>query len=99
MDAYFTTQQVQQIIDRLNQERLLNVGNIKLLDILKNVWNRIVDYENKFEFICKNLTVQGQQDLVSACSEEKFRFTWANPSDIDGWIFLDLYTEKHLRNL
>ena len=92
MDAWFSCEQVQHMLDRLSQERLLGAGSLNLQMVLLALWNRIVDVENKFDFICANLSLEGRQELANSCTFEKFRFSWLNPT---GRWRLDLSRRVH----
>ena len=78
-DVYFTTSQAQEIIDALKKRGLLGVG-LTIVDIYVCVWTKLLDTENKYDFMCRNLDAQQRQLLAYACSFEKFKFNWVNPT-------------------
>ena len=79
-DAYFTTTQIQSLIDKFINMRLIGFGGITKLDIFKGAWSRLVDSENKFDFLYQNLDETERKDLLYAISFECFKLTWKNPT-------------------
>jgi hypothetical protein len=90
-DAYFVTLQVDRIIEGLREKMV----HISLLDIFANVWSKLLDTENKFEFMCKHLSYENRNNLVNIMSFENFKFNWINCT---GHWFLDLGNIKQ-RNI
>lgn len=79
-DAYFTTTQIQALMDKFINMRIIGFGGITKLDIFKGVWSRLVDSENKFDFLYHNLDDTERKDLLYAMSFECFKLTWKNPT-------------------
>ena len=79
-DTYFSTQQVQYVISKFMQHGIIGAGGLTILDIFVCMWNRIVDTENKYDFLYKNLDINGRKNLAHILSIEGFRFNYINPT-------------------
>jgi Ran GTPase-activating protein (RanGAP) involved in mRNA processing and transport len=79
-DNFFTTNQVQLILDELSKHKLLEVGGLTKISVMAAVWDRLVNAKDVHDFLCHNLDAAGRQRLVVMVSVEKFKFSWANPT-------------------
>lgn len=70
-DIKCTTAQTQQMIDRFLQNKTIGPGGLRILDIFKSLWKHLVDTENIFDLLRKNLTVQGRRDLTYALTMKR----------------------------
>lgn len=79
-DLYFTTAQAQSTISRFQNNKTIGEGGLTKLDILKSLWNILVDTENMFEFLCNNADREKRKELVFALSFKRYKFNWVNPT-------------------
>jgi hypothetical protein len=80
MDAYFTTAQAQDLIDILDDRRLLGPGGISVVEFFRCIWSNIIDTENIYDFMYHNLDDGERVSLMHLLSFEKFKFNWINPT-------------------
>ena len=80
MDAYFTTAQAQDLIDILDDRRLLGPGGISVVEFFRCIWSNILDTENVYDFMYHNLDDGERVSLMHLLSFEKFKFNWLNPT-------------------
>lgn len=59
------------MIDRFLKNKTIGPGGLRILDILKSLWKQLVDTENIFDLLRKNLTVQGRRDLTYALTMKR----------------------------
>jgi hypothetical protein len=52
------------MIDRFSASRVIGVGGITTVDAIGSVWASILDTENKYDFLCANVTPHERRDLV-----------------------------------
>ena len=91
-DIYATTTQLQGVLDRFKASGVIGAGGLKVLDIIANVWNRILDAENCFDFINSNLDRVSSKHLKHIISLDSFKFNWKNPT---GHYRIDLANPSH----
>eukprot|EP00603_Paraphysomonas_imperforata_P008260 CAMPEP_0114432380 /NCGR_PEP_ID=MMETSP0103-20121206/11125_1 /TAXON_ID=37642 ORGANISM="Paraphysomonas imperforata, Strain PA2" /NCGR_SAMPLE_ID=MMETSP0103 /ASSEMBLY_ACC=CAM_ASM_000201 /LENGTH=1408 /DNA_ID=CAMNT_0001602053 /DNA_START=145 /DNA_END=4371 /DNA_ORIENTATION=- len=80
MDAYFTTSQAQDLIDILDDRRLLGPGGISVVEFFRCIWSNIIDTQNIYDFMYHNLDDSERISLMHLLSFEKFKFNWINPT-------------------
>lgn len=78
MDAYFTTSQAQDLIDILDDRRLLGPGGVSVVEFFRCIWSNIIDTENIYDFMYHNLDDAERVSLMHLLSFEKFKFNWLN---------------------
>lgn len=79
-DLYFTTLQCQHIIDTLESKKVLGAGGLTKIEVFEAVWTRIIDNENKYEFLNANLDKKTKKEFIGKMSFEQFKFNWKNPT-------------------
>ena len=77
MDAFFTTEQAQDLIDILSDHNLLGCGGISMVEFFNSLWSNIIDTVNLYEFFHRNLDEHMRLSLIHTLSFEKFRFNWS----------------------
>ena len=87
MDMYFTTEQIEYMIQSFTEKMV----QINLLHIFSFVWTRLLDTENKYDFLCKHLGPSDRHELINILSFEKFKFNWINCT---GHWYLDLGNQR-----
>ena len=80
MDAHFTTAQAQDLIDILDDRKLLGPGGISVVEFFRCIWSNIIDTENVYDFMYHNLDDNERVSLMHLLSFEKFKFNWINPT-------------------
>lgn len=76
MDAYFTSEQAQDLIDILADHHLLGSGGISIVEFFYCLWSNIIDTVNIYDFYSGNLDASKRLSLIHSLSFEKFRFNW-----------------------
>lgn len=76
MDAYFTSEQAQDLIDILSDHHLLGGGSISIVDFFYCIWSNIIDTVNLYDLYYRNLDATQRLSLIHSLSFEKFRFNW-----------------------
>jgi hypothetical protein len=79
-DLYFTTIQCQLIIDTLESKKILGSGGLTKIDVFEDVWTRVIDNENKYEFLNANLDKKTKREFIGKMTFEQFKFNWKNPT-------------------
>ena len=92
-DIYLTTKQVQYMIDDLEVTREIGCGIMLIQTILCFVWIRIVDYENTWKFLLKNMPCV--TDRYKFATKISFNIYRCNPINLGGYWTLDLGTVMH----
>jgi len=59
---------------------MIGPGGLQTLDIIKSLWEHLLDTENMFDLLCKNADIQLRRDLVYALTIKRYKFNWANPT-------------------
>lgn len=80
MDAYFLTSQAQDLIDILEDRRLIGPGGISKVDLFLSIWSNIIDTINLYDFMYDNLDPDERLHLQHSLTLEKFKFNWINPT-------------------
>jgi hypothetical protein len=80
MDAYFLTSQAQDLIDILEDRRLIGPGGISKVDLFLSIWSNIIDTVNMYDFMYDNLDSEERLHLQHSLTLEKFKFNWINPT-------------------
>jgi uncharacterized membrane protein YgcG len=80
MDAYFLTSQAQDLIDILEDRRLIGPGGISKVDLFLSIWSNIIDTVNMYDFMYDNLDTEERLHLQHSLTLEKFKFNWINPT-------------------
>jgi hypothetical protein len=76
MDAYFTSEQAQDLIDILADQHLLGGGGISIVVFFYRLWSNCCDVVNLYDFYHRNLDIPKRLSLIHSLSFEKFRFNW-----------------------
>jgi hypothetical protein len=76
MDAYFTTEQAQDLIDILADHHLIGGGGISIVEFCYCLWSNLIDVVNVYDFYHRNLDETKRLSLIHSLSFEKFRFNW-----------------------
>ena len=90
-DYYVTTKQVQYVLDELD---LIQSDHVKLdrKVVLLRVWTKILDSQNKFNFMSEKLGASDQKGLAKIIGFAKFKMNFLNPT---GHWRLDLGNISH----
>jgi hypothetical protein len=80
MDAYFLSTQAQDLIDILEDRRLIGSGGISKVDLFLSLWSNIIDTINLYDFMYDNLDTEERLHLQHSLTLEKFKFNWINPT-------------------
>ena len=79
-DINLTTSQAQRMIDRFIKNKTIGPGGITTLDVFKSIWTYIVDTENMFDFLCRNVPESKRKDLIYGLTIKTYKFNWSNPT-------------------
>ena len=79
-DISATTSQLQGTIDRFKANGVIGAGGLRVIDVITNIWSRILDSENCFDFISRNLDKASLRQLKHIVSFDNFKFNWKNPT-------------------
>jgi hypothetical protein len=79
-DINTTTNQLQGTIDRFKASGIIGAGGLRVIDVIANIWSRILDAENCFDFLNKNLDKTSLRQLKHIVSFDNFKFNWKNPT-------------------
>jgi hypothetical protein len=94
-DLYFTCAQAQNIIDNFMKKNVIGIGGLKKNDVIKQVWSRLLDTQNKIDFLMYNLPDESHRtQIINYFGFDMFKFNWTNPSG--HWRFnLDLPAQRN----
>lgn len=76
MDAFFTSEQAQDLIDILADHHLLGGGGVSIVEFFCCLWSNIIDVVNLYDFYHRNLDSAQRLSLIHSMSFEKFRFNF-----------------------
>ncbi|GMH51778.1 hypothetical protein TrST_g8706 [Triparma strigata] len=90
-DYYVTTTQVQYVLDELDD---IQSDHVKLdrKEVLLRVWTKILDSDQKFHFMSKQLGAADKKGLAKIIGFTKFKMNFLNPT---GHWRLDLENQAH----
>lgn len=80
MDAFFTSEQAQDLIDILADHHLIGGGGVSIVEFFCCIWSNIIDVVNLYDFYHRNLDESKRLSLLYSLSFEKFRFNWGEDS-------------------
>lgn len=79
-DISATTTQLQGTIDRLKASGVIGAGGLRVIDVITNIWSKILDSENSYDFFNKNLDKASLRKLKHIATFDTFKFNWKNPT-------------------
>ena len=91
-DLSCTTAQAQAMINFFVEKGVIGLGGLTRTDCIAAMWANLVDTENMFDLLFKNLDAAARQKVLYMMTFELFKFNWVNPS---GYWRLNLANPAH----
>jgi hypothetical protein len=91
-DLSCTTTQAQAMIDFFVEKGVIGLGGLMRTDCIAAMWANLVDTENMFDLLFKNLDAAARHKVLYMMTFELFKFNWVNPS---GYWRINLANPAH----